>query len=115
MTKAQLPASLPNAAKDSGSRQPIDLPLARVPQGRVHIIAERCKQCDFCVSYCPTNVLAYSEDCNAKGYHYPVVAEGKESGCVLCKFCDLICPELAIFTTDALAEESGADTKARCE
>ena len=84
----------------------MDLPLAQVPRGNVHIIAERCKQCDFCINYCPTEVLAYSDNINAKGYHYPIVAEGKESDCVYCRFCDLICPELAIYTTDASAEET---------
>ena len=82
------------------AREPIDLSLAQVPQGRVHVIVERCKQCDFCIKYCPTEVLTYSEDINAKGYHYPIVAEGKESACVNCRFCDLICPELAIYTTE---------------
>lgn len=91
-------------------RTPMDLPLARVPAGRVHVIAARCKQCDYCISYCPTKVLAYSENINAKGYHYPIVAEGKESACIYCKFCDLICPELAIFTSEAAdAEEKSAD------
>jgi len=90
-----LPESLKNAV-----RQPIDLASAKVPVGRVHVIAERCKQCDFCINYCPTNVLEYSDNINAKGYHYPVVAKGKEMSCVHCKFCDLICPELAIFTSE---------------
>ena len=89
------------------SRQPMDLDLARVPRGRVHVIAERCKECNFCINYCPTEVLAYSDDINAKGYHYPVVAEGKESACVHCRFCDLICPELAIFTTEVADEGHG--------
>ncbi len=92
-------------------RQPIDLHLAQVPLGRVHVIAERCKQCDFCITYCPTEVLAYSQDINAKGYHYPLVAEGKESACIRCKFCDLICPELAIYTTDADAQPAPAENE----
>jgi 2-oxoglutarate ferredoxin oxidoreductase subunit delta len=83
----------------------MDLPLAQVPVGRVHVIAERCKQCDFCITYCPTKVLAYSEEINAKGYHYPIVAPGKENACVHCRFCDLICPELAIYTTEYSAGE----------
>lgn len=86
-------------------RQPMDLPLAQVPQGRVHVIAERCKECNFCITYCPTEVLIYSHDTNAKGYHYPIVAEGKEASCVHCRFCDLICPELAIYTTEVVDEE----------
>lgn len=90
-----MPEPLKNAA-----RQPIDIASAKVPVGRVHVIAERCKQCNFCINYCPTDVLEYSDDINAKGYHYPVVVKGKEMSCVHCKFCDLICPELAIFTTE---------------
>lgn len=97
---------MPDALKNA-ARKPIDLDSAKVPVGRVHVIAERCKQCDFCISYCPTNVLEYSEEINAKGYHFPVVASGKENDCVHCRFCDLICPELAIFTTDAT--EDGFD------
>ncbi len=85
-------------------RQPMDLASAQVPVGRVHIIAERCKQCNFCITYCPTQVLEYAEETNVKGYHFPIVAAGKENSCVHCKFCDLICPELAIFTTD-ISEE----------
>ena len=78
----------------------MDLPLAQVPRGEVHVIAERCKQCGYCLQYCPTKVLVYSEDVNAKGYHYPVVAGDKSDACVHCRFCDLICPELAIYTTE---------------
>lgn len=81
-------------------RKPMDLASAQVPVGRVHVIAERCKQCNFCITYCPTSVLEYSGETNAKGYHFPIVAAGKESACVHCRFCDLICPELAIFTTE---------------
>ncbi len=95
---------MPDYAK-SATRQPMDLEDAKVPVGRVHVIAERCKQCNFCINYCPTTVLEYSEDINAKGYHFPIVSKGKEDDCVHCKFCDLICPELAIFTTDIEEEE----------
>ncbi|MBT8079188.1 MAG: 4Fe-4S dicluster domain-containing protein [Gammaproteobacteria bacterium] len=84
----------------------MDLSLAQVPRGLVHVIAERCKECNFCINYCPTDVLEYSTEINAKGYHYPVVAEGKEDACIQCRFCDLICPELAIYTTDASATQS---------
>ena len=89
------------------ARTPMDLEQASVPLGVVHVIAERCKECNFCINYCPTEVLVYSEDINSRGYHYPVIAEGKESACVLCKFCDLICPELAIHTTGPDDTERG--------
>jgi len=100
--------------KTSGKikRQPMDLHLAQVPEGRVHVIVERCKECNFCITYCPTKVLVYSKDTNARGYRYPEVAEGKESACVLCRFCDLICPELAIYTTDVSDEQNGVESNA---
>ena len=73
----------------------------------MHVINERCKECSYCIVYCPAEVLVYSEEINSKGYHYPIIAEGKDSACVLCKFCDLICPEFAIYTTDADADGEG--------
>ncbi len=84
----------------------MDVSRAQVPLGRVHVIVERCKQCNFCIDYCPTSVLEYSPDTNAKGYHFPVVSQGKETACVNCRFCDLICPELAIYTTEVEAEQT---------
>lgn len=101
---ASLESQLTKAVANVG-RQPMDLPLAQVPRGLVHVIVERCKECSFCITYCPTDVLIYSDDINAKGYHYPIVAEGKDSSCVHCRFCDLICPELAIYTTEVAEEE----------
>jgi len=90
---------------DPIARTPMDLDQARVSQGIVHVIDERCKECSFCIQYCPAEVLEYSKATNSKGYHFPVIVEGKESACVLCKFCDLICPDLAIYTTDV--DETG--------
>ena len=87
----------------------MDLGLAQVPEGEVHVIDERCKECNFCITYCPADVLVYSEGTNLKGYRYPEVAEGKESACILCRFCDMICPELAIFTTDKAEESKDTD------
>ena len=95
-----------NKTVEKIARQPMDLNLAQVPEGRVHVIAERCKECNFCITYCPTDVLVYTEETNFKGYRYPEVAKGKESSCILCRFCDVICPELAIFTTDISEEEA---------
>ncbi|MEJ2531422.1 MAG: 4Fe-4S dicluster domain-containing protein [Halioglobus sp.] len=87
-------------AASSNSRRPMDSGQARIPLGEVHVIPERCKECGFCVGYCPEQVLAFSEEINAKGYHYPVIAADKEEACVHCGFCNLICPELAIYTVE---------------
>lgn len=93
---------------DNSVRKPMDLAQVGVPRGDVHIIIERCKECSYCIVYCPEDVLVYSKETNSRGYHYPMIAEGKDTACVLCKFCDLMCPELAIHTTDAGDEGQGS-------
>lgn len=84
-------------AREAGSGR---LPVVRRPppvRGTVHIRADRCKGCGFCVEFCPKNVLALSREFNAKGFHYPVVVAA--DGCVDCKLCTRLCPEYAIFST----------------
>ncbi len=89
-------------------RVPLDrnLDQFRVPRGQVSIIPSRCKGCKFCIDFCPQDVLAESENLNAKGYHYAVVAPGKEEDCVNCRFCTLVCPEFAVYTTEILETPS---------
>ncbi len=79
-------------------RVPLDRGRVTVPRGRVYVIPSRCKECRFCIDFCPMDVLTTSTEANAKGYRYPVVAPGKEEACVHCEFCSLVCPEYAIFT-----------------
>ena len=80
------------------ARTPIDLIHIQIPRGQVYLIPERCKGCELCVEFCPQHVLQVSEETNARGYHYPSIASGKETACIHCEFCTLICPEFAIFT-----------------
>jgi 2-oxoglutarate ferredoxin oxidoreductase subunit delta len=82
------------------SRVPLDLAEQRIPRGRIYLIPERCKGCKMCVHFCPRQVLEESPETNAKGYHIPRIADGREAACVHCEFCLLICPEFAIFTTE---------------
>jgi len=70
------------------------------PTGQVYVVKDRCKECTYCWEYCPEDVLVMSDQINEKGYHYPMIAEGKENSCVLCNMCSNICPEFAIFTQD---------------
>lgn len=80
------------------SRTPIDLNEVLVPIGQVHIIPERCKECELCIEFCPKDVLQNSDETNAKGYHYPEIIAGMEGECVNCEFCMIVCPEFAIFS-----------------
>jgi 2-oxoglutarate ferredoxin oxidoreductase subunit delta len=80
------------------ARTPLDLESAIIPRGQVYLIPERCKGCQVCVQFCPQDVLSISEERNEKGYRIPQIASGKETACVNCEFCTLVCPEFAIFT-----------------
>lgn len=68
----------------------------RIFKGTVHIVTERCKGCELCVTYCPKKILEVSEEFNEKGYHYPLVTS--EDQCVNCQVCEDICPEFAIYS-----------------
>ena len=64
------------------------------PKGRVSIRPERCKGCSYCIEFCPLAVLVLSSRFNAKGYHYPEVADGHK--CNGCDLCGMYCPDFAI-------------------
>lgn len=78
-------------------RKPLDAEEWTPPRGEVHIIAQRCKGCGFCIEFCPKKVLKESAGFNDKGYHPPELVD--EDHCVNCELCELICPELAIYNT----------------
>jgi len=80
------------------ARTPLNINTVVIPRGQVFIIPERCKECSLCIAFCPQDVLQTSAVANAKGYHYPEIAPGKENACVHCEFCTLVCPEFAIYT-----------------
>jgi 2-oxoglutarate ferredoxin oxidoreductase subunit delta len=79
-------------------RKPLDIEKIHIPRGQVYLIPDRCKGCELCIQFCPQGVLETSCEMNTKGYHYPAIVSGKETACVHCEFCTLICPEFAIFT-----------------
>ncbi|MEA3475653.1 MAG: 4Fe-4S binding protein [Candidatus Cloacimonadota bacterium] len=77
----------------------------KIVSGEIHIIKERCKGCNFCIEYCPRDVLEVSEEFNEKGYHPPKVA--KPEMCTFCGLCELICPDFAIFVTELKETPTG--------
>lgn len=87
-------------ARSAPIRQYLDLGSVTRPRGQVYVLTARCKECRFCIEFCPEDVLAESSETNAKGYRYPIVAAGKEFGCVNCGFCEIVCPEFAIYTVE---------------
>jgi 2-oxoglutarate ferredoxin oxidoreductase subunit delta len=90
-------------------RKPLDLDQTALSQGRVVIIAERCKGCSFCIAYCPREVLRLSSDYNDKGYHPPEIID--TSKCVNCHFCEVLCPEFAIYSVEDDGEMVGKKVK----
>jgi len=87
-----------SAGEDKSARRKLLGERPKISCGQVYIIPERCKECGFCWTFCPKEVLEKSDEINSKGFHYPRVKEGKEEACVDCKTCTLICPEFAIYT-----------------
>ena len=62
---------------------------------RLEVNAEICKECEYCMQFCPKkDVLAKSSALNKKGY-YPAEVVNIES-CTACGTCAVCCPEAAI-------------------
>ena len=76
---------------------------------RVHIIEERCKGCGFCIEFCPKDVLEFSQEFNAKGYHPPRVID--HDLCTGCQMCFMLCPEFAIFIERLESKSAEEHTK----
>jgi 2-oxoglutarate ferredoxin oxidoreductase subunit delta len=85
-------------------RVPFDSEEIQITTGIVYILEDRCKGCGYCIEFCPRHVLEFSTRFNAKGYHPPAVRKPDE--CVNCHFCEIICPEFAIYSVEAAMDPS---------
>lgn len=85
-------------------RTPLDVDEIHISKGRVVILEDRCKGCGYCIAFCPRDVLEESKRFNAKGYHPPEVKHPE--ACVNCHYCEIICPDLAIYSVEIPAEST---------
>ncbi len=81
-------------------RVPFDAEAIQISLGQVHVIEDRCKGCGYCIEYCPRKILAPSSRFNRKGYHPPEVLRAHD--CVNCHYCEIICPEFAIYSVEVV-------------
>jgi 2-oxoglutarate ferredoxin oxidoreductase subunit delta len=76
----------------------------RLPRGEVHVFDNWCKGCGLCIEFCPHGVLVLGLDNRPK----PIYPEK----CVACRWCELHCPDFAIFVTEKTASsDNGRDTE----
>jgi len=92
-----LEKALPEQTHAKYWRKPLDIDAQKIPRGRVHVIEVRCKECGFCIEFCPKDVLEKSGKYNKKGYNIVKVVKEREDMCIACKHCEDICPEFAIW------------------
>jgi 2-oxoglutarate ferredoxin oxidoreductase subunit delta len=72
-------------------------PKRKLPRGRVTVFPNWCKGCDLCIEFCPGGVLEQGPDGRV------IVAHPEK--CIACHWCELHCPDFAIFVSDIEAEE----------
>ena len=67
-------------------------PKRRLPRGRVTVFPNWCKGCGLCVEFCPADVLEQRPDGRVTVAH--------PEKCTACRWCELHCPDFAIFVAD---------------
>lgn len=60
----------------------------------IAVETDYCKGCGLCVSVCPEDLLALSEERSASGYRTAFL--GDADRCTGCCFCARMCPDVAI-------------------
>ncbi|MCK4637010.1 MAG: 4Fe-4S binding protein [Methanomicrobia archaeon] len=65
---------------------------------KIYIDKEVCKGCRLCIHLCPKEVYEMSNQRNKKGYIFPEAKHPEK--CILCKNCEINCPDLAIYVEE---------------
>ena len=55
-------------------------------------------------------MLRWSEAYNPKGYRYPVIPPERVDACVVCRYCQAVCPDFAIFVTTGAPADAAGET-----
>ncbi|MBF0120244.1 MAG: 4Fe-4S dicluster domain-containing protein [Desulfobacterales bacterium] len=87
-------------------RKPLDADDIHITRGNVYVLDDRCKGCGYCIEFCPQKVLKASKGFNKKGYHYPEILKPKD--CLNCHYCEIICPDFAIYSIAQVVAEKGS-------
>jgi len=69
----------------------------RKRQAQVVIFPNWCKGCGLCVEFCPATVFEQQDDGRITAAH--------PERCTGCRWCELHCPDFAIFVTEVEPEE----------
>jgi 2-oxoglutarate ferredoxin oxidoreductase subunit delta len=80
-------------------------PKRRTPKGEVHVFENWCKGCGLCIAFCPKGVLVLGMDNRPKAI-YP-------EKCIGCRWCELHCPDFAIFITTPVDPDQATEAERR--
>jgi 2-oxoglutarate ferredoxin oxidoreductase subunit delta len=72
-----------------------------LPRGKVTVFPNWCKGCNLCVEFCPMGVLKQGDNGSV------IVAHPER--CTACRWCELHCPDFAIFVSDVERTEEHRD------
>ena len=59
----------------------------------VKINFDRCKECGYCIRFCPKGCLKKGDKINKKGYFPPVF---DPANCIACGTCARMCPDTVL-------------------
>ena len=90
-----------DTATEPGEKASKTKPRRRLPRGRVTVFPNWCKGCGLCVEFCPAGVLEQGADGRVTVAH--------PEKCTACRWCELHCPDFAIFVADIEAEEEKSE------